>query len=473
MSEAGAGLFRMRSPAATLAALALLAPCVAAAQAAATYLKPLTKADGEAIEQALRGAPEFPALPTVSGVAAALESSDPAVQAKADATLSAAAIALAAAENGAPRNPAAIDPDWLLRDAYDAQADFAAARAQGRIVVWAASLPRKDPAYLGLVAAWKSYDAVRAKGGWATIPPGAELKAKAKGGRVDKLRSRLADEGYAASGKPGDPFDDDLAAAVADFQIRHGLKATGAVNEETLDALNVPVETRLATLSANLERARWLPDQFPADRVEANVGAAEVVLFRGGAPTLPMRAVVGDVKHRTPIFVARVMAVVFNPPWVVPPDIAKAELFPKAHRSPGYFARNDMYVSNGQIIQRAGPKSSLGRLKFDMDDPYAIYMHDTPARSLFALDYRWKSHGCMRLQSPKDMAVALLGPQKWDEDAVQAAIDAHTTKRVGLTPRLPVYVVYRTAEAPSGAPAVFRPDVYGWDTKLMDAIKKS
>jgi murein L,D-transpeptidase YcbB/YkuD len=467
---AGAAFSRVTSRAAAILFVVVgLAPGVALAQGGV-----MSQADGEAVAQAYRAAPEFRTPPGLDAAVAALASADPAARGRADAQLSAAARALAAGEHGSPANPASIDPDWDLRGPYDVAADFAAAKAQGRIAAWILAQPRKDQAYLDMVSAWRRYDAISAKGGWTTIPSGRELKTGSTGPAVERLRARLADEGYVATpSKTADVFDDALADAVSDFQTKHGIEASGVVDEDTIEALNVSAEDRTTTLAANLERARWLPDQFPPDRVEADVGAAQVTLFKGGEPVLTMRAVVGDRKHHTPIFVANVVAVVFNPPWVVPADIAKAELFPKAHRSPGYFARNDMYVSNGQIIQRAGPKSSLGRIKFDLSDPYAIYMHDTPAKSLFALDDRWRSHGCMRLQEPRKMAVALLASDKWDEDAVDAAIDAKVTKRIGLSQRLPIYVVYRTAEASKDAPATFREDAYGWDTKLMDAIKKS
>jgi murein L,D-transpeptidase YcbB/YkuD len=154
----------------------------------------------------------------------------------------------------------------------------------------------------------------------------------------------------------------------------------------------------------------------------------------------------------------------------VPPDIAAKELYPKQRRSPGYFARNDFYVSGGQLIQRAGPKSSLGYVKFDIPDAFDVYLHDTPARTLFARDKRWLSHGCMRIENPRDLAAALLGPQGWNRTTVDAAIAAGATRTVRLKTPVPVFVVYRTVVADAAGHASFRSDVYGWDAELEAAL---
>jgi murein L,D-transpeptidase YcbB/YkuD len=132
-------------------------------------------------------------------------------------------------------------------------------------------------------------------------------------------------------------------------------------------------------------------------------------------------------------------------------------------------ASHAFYVSNGRLIQRAGPKSSLGLLKFNVDDPYDIYLHDTPSRSLFAKDRRWLSHGCVRLEHPRELAAALLAPQGFDADAVDAGI-AKKTHTVALKVQPPVYILYRTVVADADGHASFREDVYGWDAKLNAAL---
>jgi murein L,D-transpeptidase YcbB/YkuD len=444
----------------------LPAPAAVAPVKAAAPPPPLTVTDGEAIEHALLAASEFPFPAQLEGAAMELASPDADRRAAAENALSQAAVNLAQEEHGELANPSDIDPDWALRGPYDAAADFAAARAGGRVVAWAESLPRRDPAYLALLGALRRYEAIRAHGGWR--PLRATLARGAKGGAVLALRARLAREGYGGSG--GRVFDGSLAAEIIEFQGRHGLKPSGVLSPETLAALNVPVAARLATIEANLERARWLPQTMPPDRIEADIAGAEATLFQDGKPVLEMRTVVGDTKHETPMFASHVSSIQFNPAWHVPADIAQAELWPKQARSPGYFARHGYSVINGQVVQHAGPKSSLGRIKFEMPNPFSVYLHDTPGHALFAVDSRGRSHGCVRLEKPKELAAALLSSQDWDMDRVQETIDKGDTRWVKPSQTVAVFLVYRTAEAIDDGPAIFRPDLYGWDPKLNAAL---
>ncbi|MFI4974368.1 MAG: L,D-transpeptidase family protein [Caulobacterales bacterium] len=486
--------FASRLGAGTLLAALLVAPAPLCAQTAPAP-PPLSPQDGAAIAAAWQAASEIAGAPSLAAALELLAGPDAAARRQADATLTLAAQSLALAEHGTVQNPRAVDKDWALRAPYDAVADFEAARVQGRIADWAAALPRRDGAYRALLDERARYAAILAAGGWKSLDAGPAPKLGAVDSRAPDLRARLALEGYVAPApKPPEPvppatasaaagaappktppnpleiYDAGLAAAVADFQGHHALKADGVLNPDTLAALNIPVQDRIATLDANIERARWLPDRLPPQRIEVDIAATEATLFQGGAPVLPMRAIVGDLRHHTPSFVSQVDAVVFDPPWIVPASIAAAELYPRQRRDPRYFAAHDFYVANGQLIQRAGPKASLGYIKFDMPDPFGVYLHDTPARSLFNRDRRWLSHGCMRLQMPRELATALLAPQGWRREDIDAAIAAGATRRVGLAAPTPVYVVYRTAIAEPDGKVDFRPDAYGWDARLIQVL---
>ncbi len=448
---------------------------------------PLSPDDGRAIAAAIeRARGEGIDAPSAGVALAGLSSADPAVRETADASLSAFATSIAAAEHGQRINPPSVDRNFALRPAYDAASDFAAARRSGRVAAWVAALAPTDPLFVNLVAARQRYAAIVAKGGWPTIPAGAAPKLGAAEPRAPLLAVRLNIEGYdvessvvGASPPAGattlaparaPTFDAALATALRAFQVDHGLKADGVLSAATLAALDVPANDRLAAIDANLERERWLPHVLPADRIEVDTGDPQATLFRDGQAILTMRAIVGQPTKQTPTFASQVVAIVFNPPWVVPADIAAKELFPKERRSPGYLAKNDFYVANGQLIQRAGPKASLGYLKFDIPDPFDVYLHDTPARSLFALPRRWLSHGCVRLQNPRDLAAALLAQQGWDRAAVDAAITENDTHSVRLAKPAPVFVVYRTVVADAAGHASFRPDTYGWDAELEAAL---
>jgi len=170
------------------------------------------------------------------------------------------------------------------------------------------------------------------------------------------------------------------------------------------------------------------------------------------------------------MFVSRLESVVINPPWTVPSSIAAKELLPKEAAHPGYPARNDFHYVDGQLQQRPGAKNALGRLKFDLPSPFGVYLHDTPSHSAFARDDRALSHGCMRLERPRDLAALLLEPKGWTSQAIDIAIADGRTLRVGLPQNLPLYVLYWTARAEPDGRVAFRRDVYGWDRKLLDAL---
>jgi len=171
------------------------------------------------------------------------------------------------------------------------------------------------------------------------------------------------------------------------------------------------------------------------------------------------------------MFASRVESIVFNPPWLVPTSIAVNELWPKERRSPGYLVRNNIRVVDGRLIQSPGPKNSLGVVKFDLPSPFGVYLHDTPAKSAFDRTDRHLSHGCMRLEQPRELAAALLKSQGLTPEMIEATIAGGETTRVRLGRPIPLYVVYWTAAATPDGKVDFRPDAYGWDSELLAALR--
>lgn len=470
-----ASLFKASLP---VLAMALLAPAPALTQAdppaaSATAPAALTADEVQVLIAALRGAPDQGFGPDEFGLGKAqaqLGSADPATRAAGLAQLEAAAIAYAAAEHGARIAAASFPQDWALRPApYDARADFAGAAAQHRLAAWAAGLPPSDPRYAALAQAWVRYRAIAGQGGWPALPAGAALKPGSKGPAVAALRKRLLVEDPATPASPADVYDPALAQAVSRAQARYGLTPDGALGAATLAALNVPVEQRLGQLRANLERWRWMPRNAPPRRIELNTAAAVMALYDGGQPALTMKAIVGKPSRPTPMFPDEVKAIVLNPPWNVPPDIASREIWPKIRRDRSYMAREGFVVKpGGGLQQRPGPKCALGTLKFDLSNSFGVYLHDTPSHSLFARDERALSHGCMRLEQPNALAKQLLKDDPdWPDLRVDTAILSGTTQRIPLAKPTPVYVIYWSAFVDEQGQANFRPDVYGWDSKLL------
>lgn len=402
----------------------------------------------------------------------ALRDAEPPPAAASDQVLLAAVLRHAAVDAGQRVRPARIDHLWALQPPVrDLAAELAAARQGGTLRAWLASLAPVHPQYRALVAARGRYAALADQGGWAPLPAGRPFREGDKDPQVALLRTRLAVEGF-GDGRAAQPdlFDAPLTRALAAFQLSHSLDGDGVLGPQTRLALNVSAGDRLDQIDANIERWRWLPHVLPAERVEVDTGGAEATLFRGGAPILQMKAVVGDRKHDTPMFASEIRSIVFNPPWNVPTSIAQAEILPKATRDPGYLARNHFSWVDGHLQQRPGPGSALGVVKFDLPSPFGVYLHDTPAKSGFARRDRALSHGCMRLEKPRELAIELLGRQRWTPDQVQQAIAAGATRRVDLETPVPLFVVHRTVVVGEGGAVIFHPDVYGWDRDLAAAL---
>ncbi|WP_044331518.1 L,D-transpeptidase family protein [Sphingomonas hengshuiensis] len=364
--------------------------------------------------------------------------------------------------------------DWGLRPApYDPLPGFADAVKRDRIAAWIRALPPPYAGYDTLQKGLARYRAIEADGGWSSVPAGPDLTIGATGARVAALRKRLAVEDDAVS--EGTKFDADLLAAVKRAQGRYGLNPTGVVSTQTLGALNVPAADRVRQIMANMERWRWLPQELPAKRIQVNIADARLAVFEGDAPIASMKAVTGRPGNETPMLQSKIHSIVLNPPWNVPTSIATKELWPKGA---AYLARNNYKVigtgANKRLQQQPGPRSALGLYKFDFDNPYAVYLHDTPSQSTFASFSRLASHGCVRLEKPAALAQLLLrNDPAWQPEQIQAALAAGKTLRVPLQEqdKVSVYLLYWTAFANRDGVVSFRADPYGWDKTLAAKIE--
>ncbi len=415
---------------------------------------------------------------TPPGLDALLQSADPAARQRGEAMLKAAILKYAVAVHRGRLTGAEFDDEWGLRPAaYDPEPDFDAALAKNTLPAWLAALPPGYAGYRQLVKGLADYRAIAAKGGWRTLASGATVKPGGVDDRIPALRVRLAAEDPAAPPAPAPPtapnvLDDPTDKALKAFQARHGLEANGALDKPTLTALNQPVGQRVLQIMANMERWRWLPETLPADRVQVNIAASVLTLYKADRPVLSMRTASGKPDDHTPMLESQIKSIVFNPPWNVPESIAKKELYPKERADPGYFAREDIHIiktADGQRLQQAaGPKSSLGLVKFDFDNRYGVYLHDTPSRGAFARRGRMVSHGCVRLEKPQDLAAMLLeGDGGWDKASISSTIAAGDTKRVPLAKPVEVLLFYWTAFAGPDGAMNFTNDPYNWDHELL------
>jgi murein L,D-transpeptidase YcbB/YkuD len=353
-----------------------------------------------------------------------------------------------------------------------------------------AEMAPQDPDYATLKTAYARYLDIAAKGGWPKVPTASgPARDSALHARLDAelaADSLGVAQGDSAGGVPipavdsavkekAAPHGTDLAlrAELKGFQERHGLERTGVLDKATIEEIDVPAADRAKQIAANLERHRWLPRQLGSRYVYVNVPAFRLDAYDSGQKTLSMRVVVGAEYEgkNTPVFSDSMETVVFRPYWNITPDIQRVEIGPKVAADPGYLERNDMeYYKDGsatRVRQRPGPKNSLGLVKFLFPNDFNIYLHDTPAKTLFQQTNRAASHGCIRLEKPAELAQWVLG---WDAGQVEAAMNGtEDNKAVRVPTKIPVYIVYFTTYARDGH-LFFGDDIYGRDDALVKQV---
>jgi len=349
------------------------------------------------------------------------------------------------------------------------------------------------PFYTALKAALARYRAIGVAGGWESIPAGPTIKPGASDPRLAALRRRLAIEGDLpadaraspseagaapdAQDAPAEPaasraslLDPTLAAALSRFQARHGLEADGALGAGTVRALDVSVAARVDQLRISLDRARAVMHDLPRRFVLVNVAGFTVYVVDGDWPIWESRVVVGKPFTETPIFRAQMSYVVLNPTWTVPPGIMKKEILPGIRRDPAYLAKKGLEWQDGQVVQPAGPKNALGRIKLMFPNPYAVYLHDTPSRTLFAQETRTFSHGCIRVQKPVELAALALDDPAWSVERLDSTIATGRTQNVTLSRKLPVLVLYWSATVGESGTVYLLDDPYQRDRAGLAAL---
>lgn len=389
-------------------------------------------------------------------------------------------------------DPRTVGQSWHI-DPNDENVDSALVHTLGQTPLAASigAMRPPEPDYAALQKELARFRDLVAKGGWPKVPDGRALKRGDTDSpqRLAILRTRLAAEGFAVaaitpsidSGSQAKPsatsaanvYDAGLAAAVAQFQARHGIVVDSSLGSETVGSLNVPAGYRLGQIAANMERYRWMPRSLGSRYVLVNVPAFHLEAFDSGQKVLEMKVIVGQEYEdkATPVFSDSMETVVFRPYWNITPDIQAKEIEPKIAADPGYMdSENLEYYKDGgvtRIRQKPGEKNALGLVKFLFPNDFNIYLHDTPQHELFNKDVRAFSHGCIRIEKPAELAQWVLG---WDAARVQQAMqDGPDNTSVRLPRKLPVYITYATAYFRDGQ-LYFGNDLYHRDDKMVSEV---
>jgi L,D-transpeptidase YcbB len=446
----------------------------------------------------------------------------PALKARADLLMTDAVFTLLSHLRLGKVAPRSLDPNWNIAPArsgvnYDRTLMMAVMGSKFPEMI--SALRSASSEYVFMRKALERYRKIAENGGWEPVPSGAKITRIGQlDARMPLIRQRLivtgdlvavasadlkkpgADSASAAAA-PASPASSDqgytleLFDAVKAFQQRHGLLVDGAVGNETIAAMNVPVSKRIEQIRINLERARWRSGIPGGSLVLVNIPAFSVEYHQDNAVRWRSRVIVGKPDLQTPVFGATIQSIIFNPHWVIPSGILVKEAIPAIRKDVRYLSKNQLTVvdskgkpvdpaqvnwsqySNGglpyRLVQDSGDGGSLGRIKFNMPNRFTVYMHDTPTKLLFERSRRAFSHGCVRVERPFELAAILLRDSvRWSQEKIEEAVDSDKTRSVMLPVKVPVYFLYQTA-FDEGGKVGFRADVYDRDSELLEALDSS
>ncbi|WP_185681038.1 L,D-transpeptidase family protein [Parvibaculum sedimenti] len=379
------------------------------------------------------------------------------------------------------------EPQWI-----DPWAPPSAAAEAAEAPLAKSNVPTlSDEGFWPVVRAIAAYKEIARRGGWGRIPDGERLEQGIRDARVALIRKRLIATGDMAAGS-GDPllFDRGLAEGVRRFQARHGLPLDGTAGHATIAAMNVPVAARIRQLEVNLKRLNEVAPKVGQRYVFVNIAGQEVEAVENGRIALRKRVIVGKEDRQTPEYSSRINSVTLNPYWNVPQSIAVKDLLPKIKADPRFLERMGIRVlkwSNGaerevssasvdwsspavtsryRLRQDPSRLNSLGTVKVNFPNPYSVYLHDTPVKSLFSRGARNFSSGCVRVEGVRDLAAWLLaGTGSWNRARIDATIAGGEHMDAALAAPVPIYMLYLTAWVDSDGTVNFRNDVYRRDTK--------
>jgi L,D-transpeptidase YcbB len=386
---------------------------------------------------------------------------------------------------------------------------------EGRVAEALNELEPQHEDYRRLAEALARYSRIAEAGGWEALPAKLTLKPGQRSPHLPRLATRLAATGdlpQAVADNPPDTYDERLQEGVRRFAARHHLADSPALTRAVVAAMNVPVTRRIQQISLNMERWRWFPRDLGDRHIRVNVPEYHLEVHEQGRVALPMNVIVGTRDNPTPIFSDTMTVVVFSPYWNVPSGIAQRETLPAVLDDPSFLDRNNIEVvgTGGQVVdpgsidwaalrdqaerggedggdddkeaaesetdgpagfpyrfrQRPGTANSLGLVKFLFPNDFDVYLHDTPARTLFTRRQRALSHGCVRVAEPVQLAEYLLrSSDSWTPTRIEQAMQAGTEQHVKLPEPIPVHLMYWTVRVDDEGQVRFFNDLYGHDAR--------
>lgn len=392
---------------------------------------------------------------------------------------------------------ALTESSWPQKEnAFDTKVFLAEAVKENQVSAKLKALLPQHADYQDLKRALLYYQNLEKKGGWQPVSGLYILSLHAHNEGVAQLKARFITTGELSFNHLKDALDFDVALekAVITFQQQNGLEADGKVGPKTLEALNQTASQKIALIRLNLDRWRWLPRELGDRYILVNIAAGSLRYVEGGKTQLMMKVIVGRKTRKTPLFYSAVTGVVINPYWNVPSTIARKDIIKELRKNIRYIEKKHLQVfsrnyGEGRLNpyainwfsealhvyfqQPAGPFNVLGRVKFNMDNPYDIYLHDTSSRELFGqYDYALSS-GCIRLEKPLELLQALLAHESEEiQTQAQAYLKEDTVQHwLPFKNKTPVYLMYTTVLPLPGQPPVFCQDIYEKDPDFLEYMR--
>ncbi len=384
----------------------------------------------------------------------------------------------------------AIKRDVPYRDRLETLETFVRSNPDGFL----RSLPPSSPEYTRLMREKLRLEGALADGGWGPGVSAGSLERGDSGTAVVELRNRLIAMGFLD--RTATPtYDQTIVDAVSRFQAAHGLEVDGEAGQGTMRQINIGMEERIHAVIVAMERERWTNMQRGDRHIWVNLTDFTAKVVDHDRVTFSTRSVIGanDADRQSPEFSDVMEFMVINPSWYVPRSIVTKEYLPQLQRNPGAVSHLKITDRNGREVNRGAvnfnaynarnfpfsmrqppsPRNALGLVKFMFPNKYNIYLHDTPAKSLFGREVRAFSHGCIRLNDPFDFAYALLAKQESNpQDFFQRRLNTGSESRVTLDEPVPVHLVYRTAFTNVTGQVQFRRDIYGRDAQIWNALAR-
>ena len=351
-----------------------------------------------------------------------------------------------------------------------------------------------NPEYKKLKVLLADYRAIEKKGGWPVISIEQKLVKGDTSAQILNVKKYFNVTGDLKSSNQKNLLDESVEEAVKAFQKRHGLTEDGILGGKTVEEMNTPITKRIEQIIINMERWRWVPQNFSDNYLMVNIPEYKLRIYEKEKEVMNMNVIVGKAANSTPIFNDELEFVVFNPYWNLPKSIVINEMLTLLRKNPVIIEKENMEVYQGkpenlidpytvdwnavdsenppyQIRQKPGGNNALGKMKFLFPNEYDVYLHDTPGHELFSQAKRGFSHGCIRLEKPKELALYLLrNDAEWNNQNIDQLLTTDEEKFVKLQKKVPVYILYFTSWVDAQGIPHFRDDIYSHDEKLAKSF---